>query len=520
MKAAKPRGFHGAQWNEPVILDLSEEGERGILIPQAETEMKRAAGPLESLIPEHLRRRKPPALPEISEVRVLRHYIRLSQETMGADSSINIGLGTCTMKYNPKINETFVRNSKILELHPYQDEETVQGILEVLYKTDMFLRGISGMDKFSFQPSGGSQAIYSNASVVRAYHERNGEGETRDEVITTIFSHPANAGAPSTAGFKVLTLMPDKNGYPDLDQLKKLVGKKTAALFITNPEDTGIFNPKIREYVDLVHSVGGLCVYDQANANGLLGIARAREAGFDLMHFNLHKTFSSPHGSMGPCCGAQGAAGRLAEFLPVPTVEYDGKKYFLDYARKNSIGKIRKFYGVVPVVLRAYAYIMNLGEEGLRQVAELSILNNNYMLKKMLEISGCSVPFAKDERKLEQVRYSWEDLKKETGVGTDDISRRSVDYGMQDYFSSHHPWLVPEPFTPEPCETYSKEDIDEYVAIFRAIADEARSTPDLVKTAPHNSSIAFIPDDSPMREIGKFAVTWRAYKKRKASDRY
>jgi glycine dehydrogenase subunit 2 len=395
------RRFHAAEWYEPIVFNLSNEGERGILVSEAAEEMKKSADPVEKLLSDGLARKAPPALPELSEENVLRHYIRLSQETLGVDSSINIGLGTCTMKYSPKINESFVRNPKMLHLHPYQDKRTVQGILEILCKTGEFLTEISGMNKFSFQPSSGSEAVYSNASVVRAYYASRGEGNTRDEIITTVFSHPCNAGASSTAGFKVLTLMPDKSGYPDLDQLKRLLSKRTAALFITNPEDTGVFNPEIGEFVDLVHSVGGLCLYDQANANGLVGITRAREAGFDLMQFNLHKTFSSPHGSMGPGCGAQGASEKLAKFLPTPTVEFDGKKYYLDYDRPRSIGKVRKFYGVVPVVLRAYAYIMNLGADGLRQVAELSILNNNYMLKKMLEIPECSTPFAKGEHKLE-----------------------------------------------------------------------------------------------------------------------
>jgi glycine dehydrogenase subunit 2 len=518
--ASVPTGFHGARWNEPIILELHRPGERGIIVPQAEPELIQSFGPAAGLVPEGLRRKVAPALPEISEVRVLRHYIRLSQETMGADSALSIGLGTCTMKYNPKINESFVRNPKMLELHPWQDEQTVQGILGIIHKTDHFLRGISGMDRFSFQPSSGSQAIYANASIVRAWHRHNGQDAQRDEVITTIFSHPGNAGAPSTAGYKVLTLMPDADGYPDLEQLRRLVGPRTAALFITNPEDTGIFNPRIKDCVDLVHAAGGLCVYDQANANGLLGITRAREAGFDLMHFNLHKTFASPHGSMGPGCGALGATEKLAAYLPVPTVEEKDGRYYLDYHREHSIGKVRKFHGVVPVVLRTYAYIMNLGEQGLRKAAELSVLNNNYMLKKLLEIPGISVPYAKDDHKLEQVRYSWENLTKETGVDSDAINRRTVDYGMQDYFASHHPRIVPEPFTPEPCETYSRDDIDEYVGVFRNIAAEARSAPGLVISAPHRSSIDRVVDESPMEDMEKFAVTWRAYKRKRAAGVY
>jgi len=512
-KIVKLRRFHQAKWDEPIIFELGNKGERGILVPQAEDRIKETAGDMAALIPAKLMRKKAPALPEMSQGQVLRHYLRLSQETIGADLDIDIGLGTCTMKYNPKIHESFVRSPKMTDLHPLQAEETVQGILEILYKMEQFLKEISGMDRFSLQPGGGTQAIYSNASVIRAYHDANGEGHQRNEVITTIFSHPGNAGAPSAAGYKVITLMPDENGYSDLEALKSVVSERTAALFITNPEDTGIFNPKIKEYVDIVHKVGGLCAYDQANLNGLLGITRAKEAGFDMCHFNLHKTFSSPHGSMGPCCGAQGVTEKLAKFLPVPMVEFDGEKYYLDYDRPYTIGKLRKFYGVPPVVLRAYAYVMSLGAEGLKDVAELSILNNNYMLHHMLQIPGCSVPYEEGKRRLEQVRYSWEKLKEDTGVGTDDICRRTVDFGVQDYFTSHHPWIVPEPFTPEPCETYSKNDIDEYVGIFKHIAHEAYTNPEIVKTAPHNSTISQI-DPETLEKIEKFAVTWRAFQKK------
>ncbi len=512
-KKVRLRRFHEARWDEPIIFELSSKGQRGIIIPEIEEEIIEKTGPIDKLVPEKILRKKAPLLPEMSQPHVLRHYLRLSQETIGADLDIDIGLGTCTMKYNPKIHETFVRSAKMAELHPYQDERTVQGILEVLYKTEQFLKELSGMDKFSLQPSGGTQAIYSNAAVLRAYHEDNGEGAQRNEIITTIFSHPGNAGAPSTAGYKVLTLMPDENGYADLDALRELASNRTAGLFITNPEDTGIFNPKIKEYVDIVHSVGGLCIYDQANLNGVIGITRAKEAGFDMCHFNLHKTFSSPHGSMGPCCGAQGVTARLAKYLPVPTAEFDGEKYYLDYHRPDSIGKLRKFYGVTPVVLRTYAYIMTLGESGLKQIAELSILNNNYMMQKMLKIPGCTAPFAEGKRRIDQVRYSWQKLKEDTGVGTDDLCRRCVDYGVQDYFSSHHPWIVPEPFTPEPCETYSKDDIDEYVAIFKQISHEAYTEPELVKSAPHNSTITMI-NEKRLVNIEDFSVTWRAFQRK------
>ena len=512
-KFRKNRDFHEARWDEPIILELGNPGERGILVPQATETMKKLSGEVHSLIPQGLQRKKAPALPEMSQMQVLRHYMRLSQETIGTDINIDIGLGTCTMKYSPKVNEQLVRSPKLQELHPYQDESTLQGILEIMYKLEQYLKSISGMDRVSLQPSGGSQAIFANVQAIRAYHESRGEGEQRDEIITTILSHPANPGAAATLGYKVITLYPGEDGLPDLEALKAAVSKRTAALLITNPEDTGIYNDRIRQFVDKVHEVGGLCVYDQANLNGVFGLTRARDAGFDMCHYNLHKSFSSPHGCQGPAAGAQCVSKDLAPFIPVPTVEFDGEKYYLDYNHPQSIGKLRKFYGVPAVLVRAYAYIRSLGPDGLKQIAELSILNNNYMLKKLLEIKGLSMPMAEGKFRMEQARLSWEKLTEDTGVTTDDICRRIVDYGFQDYFASHHPRVIPEPFTPEPVETYSKDDIDEFVEAFKKIAEEAYADPELVKTAPHKAALATQIDESFLTEWEKFSCTWRAYKK-------
>lgn len=504
------RKYHQARWDEPIIFELGGPGERGILVPEVEEEIKSAVGDAMAGIPDGMLRKDPPALPELSQMQVLRHYLRLSQETLGTDLGIDISLGTSTMKYSPKINDQLVRLPEMADIHPLQDESTVQGILEIYYRFEQILKEISGMDKFSLQPSSGSQGIFTNACIIGAYHQANGELEKRNEIITTIFSHPSDAAGPATAGFKVITLMPDQNGYPDFEALKSVVSERTAGLMITNPEDTGIYNPRIDEFVRVVHQAGGLCAYDQANANGVLGIARAREAGFDLCHFNIHKTFSSPHGSMGPGAGAVGVKKELARFLPVPTVEFDGLKYLLNYDLPESIGRVRGFYGVAPVILRGYAWAKSLGAEGLLACAETAVLNNNYMQKKMNQVRGLSAPFAEGKRRLEQVRYSWEKLKEDTGVGTEDIMRRVVDYGIQSYFTSHHPWLVPEPFTPEPCESYSREDIDEYVAVISQVAREAYENPGLVRNAPYNSAIHKC-DQSVMDDPGRWAVTWRGY---------
>jgi glycine dehydrogenase subunit 2 len=504
-----PRRFHQASWDEPVIFELSQPGQRGVLLPPVEPEIEQEVGNPAQALPEALRRTVPPALPEMSQIHVLRHYTRLSQENLGVDLNIDVGQGTCTMKYSPKVNDQLARTPKLTELHPLQDESTVQGILEVMFRLEGMLKEISGMDRVTLQPGAGSAAIYANICMIRAYYAARGEAAQRDEVITTIFSHPSNAAAAKVAGYKVITLYPDEDGYPDLEALKAAVSNHTAALLITNPEDTGIFNPRIEDFVKVVHAAGGLCSYDQANANGILGITRAREAGFDLCHFNLHKTFSTPHGCGGPGAGACGVIDKLAPFLPVPTVEFDGQKFYLDYNRPLSIGKVRPFYGVTPNLLKAYAWIMSLGADGLREAAEVAVLNNNYLLKKVLEIRGVSAPYARGKHRIEQVRYSWEQLTQDTGIHSEEIALRVPDFGMH-YWTSHHPFVVPEPMTLEPTESYSKNDLDEYVAMLRQISAEAYTTPEVIKTAPHNSTVhQTIPEsfDNP----DEWAITWRAY---------
>nr|WP_244994291.1 aminomethyl-transferring glycine dehydrogenase subunit GcvPB [Actinomadura coerulea] len=499
------RRFHQARWDEPLLFELGSPGERGVLPPLAQA-------PADVVLPDGLRRAAPPALPELSQPQVLRHYLRLSQENLGADFNVDVGQGTCTMKYSPKVNDRFVRDPKVAGLHPLQDERTVQGVLEIMYRLEGLLREISGMDRFTLQPGAGSAAIYTNVAMIRAYFAARGEAETRDEVITTIFSHPSNAACAKTAGFKVITLYPDADGYPDIEALRQAVGPRTAALLITNPEDTGLFNPRIEEFVRIVHEAGGLCAYDQANANGILGITRARDTGFDLCHFNLHKTFSTPHACGGPAAGACGVSAELAPYLPTPTVEFDGTRYRLDDDRPESIGKIRPFYGVVPNLVRAYAWIMSLGGAGLREAAEVAVLNNNYLMAKVLQIRGASVPYAPGRPRVEQVRYSWERLAEETGVHSEDIGVRAADFGTH-YWTSHHPYIVPEPMTLEPTESYSRAELDEYAAILAEVAREAYEDPETVRTAPHRSTVHRARVDV-LDDPATWAVTWRAYRRK------
>ncbi len=510
------RRYHQARWDEPVLFELSRPGQRGLLVSEPEPAIRAAVGDVLATLPPGMCRQEPPHLPELSQPQVVRHYFRLSQENLGADLNIDVGQGTCTMKHSPKVHEQLVRMPEMTELHPLQDESTVQGILEIYYRFEQILKAISGMARFSLQPGAGSAAIYTAASIIRAYHEVHSEARRRDEVITTIFSHPSDAACPKTAGFRVVTLYPDEDGYPDLEALKAAVSERTAGLLITNPEDTGIFNPQIDRFVQVVHDAGGLCFYDQANANGILGITRARDAGFDLCHFNLHKTFSSPHGCGGPAVGALGVTAELAPFLPVPIVDFDGQRYFLNHDLPHTIGKMGPWYGVAPVVVRAYAWAMGLGAAGLREVAEIAVLNNNYLLQKVLQIPGVSAPYARGRRRIEQVRYSWEELCRETGVHSEEIGLRAADFGVH-YWMSHHPYVVPEPCTLEPTESYSRDELDEYAAILAHVAQEARSDPEVVRQAPHNAPVHTV-DAGALDDPAQWAVTWRAYRRKVAGQ--
>jgi glycine dehydrogenase subunit 2 len=511
MTQPRVRSYHAPVWSECLIHELGRGGERGVILPVVEEEIKKAVGKPEVLVPKKMRRREKPDLPELSQPQVLRHWLRLSQMTLGMEVGIDLGVGTCTMKYSPKVNEELA--AMIAGIHPDQPEETIQGLLEVAWRfANVYLSEISGMDAFTFQPPGGSAGAFNNAVMMRKYHQLNGELEQRDEIITTIFSHPCDAACPATAGFKVITLYPDEEtGYPSVEALKVAVSKRTAGIFVTNPEDTGIFNGHIDEWTKIVHEVGGLCGYDQANLNSVMGVTRARDAGFDMSFFNLHKTFSSPHGSSGPGSGAVGVTKELEELLPIPVIVKTGERYHLDYDRPKSIGRVRDFLGNLQVVVRAYAWAAALGADGLREAAEVSMINNQYLSEKMKSVPGVTKPYG--GKRLDQVRWSLEKLKKDTGCGINEVNRRVIDYGIQSYFTSHHPWIVPEPFTPEPCETYSKADIDYWVAVLKRVCEEAYENPEILKKSPHNSSI-HIANTVPFDDPDRWAMSWRAYRRK------
>lgn len=506
-----PRRFHQASWDEPLIFELNNPGQIGIETPPPDGEMMKITGPARDLLPAAVRRQAPPALPRVGQARVLRHYLRLSQECLGAGLNVEIGQGTCTMKYNPPIDERIARREEVADLHPLQSEETVQGMLEILYRMQDILCEISGLDAVSLQPQSGSQALMVMASMIRKKQDADGHPE-KDEMITTLFSHPSAAAAAIVKGFAIKTVRPRADGYPDFEHFKTLVGPRTAGLILANPEDTGLYNGKIRRFTDLIHQWGGLCAYDQANANGLFGVTRAREAGFDLCFFNLHKSFAAPHGCGGPGTGAVAAKRELAPFLPRPTVSFDGARYHLDAGDARSIGKARMFYGACQVAVKAYAWVMSLGAEGLREVAKVAALNNSYLYRRVLAIPGVGAPFDPDAQRVEQARYTLAQLCQETGVHSEEIGLRMADYGLH-YWTSHHPFLVSEPMTLEPTESPSIEDLDEYADALAQVAREARLTPELVRQAPHNSAVHKNLEDA-FDDPEQWAITYRAYKRK------
>jgi glycine dehydrogenase subunit 2 len=508
------RRYHAAVWDEPVVMEMGRPGRRGLVFPEAEAEIRSASGGLDALIPDGVRRRDRPALPEMSEPEVLRHYLHLSQQTLGM---MGVSLfGTCTMKYNAPVSEAVAGRPGLAMLHPHQDPDTLQGVLEIVHGFDLILRELSGMDQFVFQAGGGADAAYTHCCVTRAYHAARGELERRNEVITTIQTHPCNAATAAAAGFKVITLMLEENGYPSLDALKAAVSDRTAALMVNNPDDMGIYNPEIKEWVRTVHEAGGLCFYDHANFNGVMSKIRARELGFDACMYMLHKTFGAPKGGGGPAVGAYGCSEALAPFLPGPVVVKTADGYALDASRPRSGGKVREFWGNIPQVVKAYAWARCMGAEGIAEASDLSVLANNYMEKGLLAIRGItrSNPDV-DAWRMEMTRYSLETLKRETGIGTLDVQNRMVDFGMDAYWMSHEPWLVAEPFTPEAGEMYSKEDIDYWIAVLARISDEAYSDPDIVKSAPHNQAIHQMKYDG-MDDPERWAMTWRAYRRKRA----
>ena len=511
------RRYRAPIWDEPVIMEMGAPGRRAIVPPPVEPEIAEATGSVSELIPAAVARASSPALPELTEFEVQRHYINLAQQTLGM-LGVNL-FGTCTMKYNPRLGEVLAARPEIAEVHPDQDEDTLQGVLQIIYEMDLVLRELSGMDQFVFQAGGGTEAAYVNTCVTRAYHGSRGELDQRDEVIVTIQTHPCNAATAAAAGFKVVTLMLDENGYPSVEQLRSAVSERTAALMVVNPDDMGIYNPDIKEWNEIVHAAGGLCFYDHANFNGVMGKVRARELGFDACMYMLHKTFGAPKAGGGPAVGAYGCSSELVQFLPRPLVRREGDRYALERESPLSVGKVREFWGNVPVILKAYNWALMMGGDGIEEASDISVLASNYMEKRLLAIRGISKSNPEvDLPRLEMNRYSLATLAEETGVTISDVENRLTDYGIDPPMNSHHPWLVPEPLTPEAGELWSIEDIDYWLDALQRVCEEAYSDPELVKTSPHNQPIHRA-DYSRTEDPSYWATTWRAYLRKHGTER-
>ena len=503
--------FKQAKWNEPLIFKLGRKGRKGHILPKVEDEVKRAVGDVNALIPENMRRISQLRLPELSEVEVTRHFMRLSQMNYGVDSGL-YPLGSCTMKYNPKINEFLANLPTIGMLHPYQNESTVQGILEILYRLERWLTEITGTYEICLQPAAGAHGEFLGTLLMRAYHKLNGECKKRNEVIVPDSAHGTNPASAAMAGFNAVVVPSDENGCVDLEALKAAVSERTAGLMLTNPNTLGIFEENIEEIAKIVHEAGGLLYYDGANLNPILGKARPGDMGFDIVHINIHKTFSTPHGGGGPGAGPVGVSEELTKFLPVPRIVFDGERYRLDYDRPYSIGKIRSFYGNVAVLLKAYAYILSLGGEGLKEVAEVSVLNANYLMKKLKEIEGLTLPYNSEKPRKHECVFSAKPLKNETGVSALNIAKRLLDYGLHAP-TIYFPLIVDEALMIEPTETFEKEELDRFVEAMRKICEEAYANPELVLKAPYNTAASRL-DEVKASHPRTMALSWRMYLKK------
>jgi glycine dehydrogenase subunit 2 len=488
-------------------MELGRPGGRGQLFPAPEPEVAELVGA--DPIPAAIARRDRPELPEITEFEAQRHYLHLSQMTLGM---MGVSLfGTCTMKYNSKTSEFATWRPELAEVHPYQHPETLQGVLEIVHSFDLILRALSGMDRFVFQAGGGADAAYTMTAVARAYWQDRGALGERTEMVTSVQSHPCNPATAAAAGFRVLNLPLEENGYPSLEALRAAVGPKTALVMLNNPDDMGIYNPEIREWVRVAHEAGALAFYDHANFNGVMGKISARELGFDACMFMLHKTFGAPKAGGGPAVGAYGCTEALAPYLPAPLVEKDGDRYVLLHDRPKSCGKVREFWGNMPQVVKAYAWARAMGAEGIDLASDISVVANNYMDARLSKIDGLAISNpGVTKRRMEMTRWSLDPVMKETGLGTADFANRMADYGIDPWWMSHHPWIVPEPFTPEAGELWSKEDIDLWIDVVAQIVREARENPEIVRTAPHHQAISQVKGDA-FEDPAQWAMTWRAF---------
>ncbi|HML03534.1 MAG TPA: aminomethyl-transferring glycine dehydrogenase subunit GcvPB [Candidatus Bathyarchaeia archaeon] len=507
--------FKQANWNEPVIFELGRPSRRGFTIPKVEEEVKKIMGDANALVPEKMKRETALKLPELSEVEVVRHFTRLSQMNYGVDLGF-YPLGSCTMKYNPKINDALAVSSSIASLHPYQDEQTTQGILEILYTLSKWLTEITGTHEVCLQPSAGAHGELLGILLMRAYHEKNGEIGKRDEIIVPDSAHGTNPASASMVGFKVVVVPSDSTGCLDIEALKSATSNHTAGLMLTNPNTLGLFEKSIEQSAQIVHDAGGLLYYDGANLNAILGKIRPGDMGFDIVHINIHKTFATPHGGGGPGAGPVGVCKELEKFLPVPRIGFDGKNYFLDYNKPESIGKIRSFYGNIAVLVRAYVYILSLGAEGLKEVAEVSVLNANYIAKKLGQIRGFELPYDKQKIRKHECVLSVKPMTRETGIRALNVSKRLLDYGVHAP-TTYFPLIVDEALMIEPTESFEKEELDKFIKIMEKISEEAYSNPQIVLDAPQNTASTKL-DEVKASHPKTVALSWKMYIKKQQQE--
>jgi glycine dehydrogenase subunit 2 len=503
--------FRQAAWSEPAIFDLGKSGRRGHVLPVVDEGVRKTVGNIDRLLPESMRRLSRLKLPELSEVEVVRHFLRLSQMNYGVDSGF-YPLGSCTMKYNPKINDLLAGLPDLNLLNPYQDESTVQGILEILYRLERWLAEITGTYEVCLHPAAGAHGELLGTLLMRAFHKANGELQRRTDVIIPDSAHGTNPASASMAGFSVIVVPSDDEGCVGLGALKAAVSKRTAGLMLTNPNTLGIFEKNIDEIAGIVHEAGGLLYYDGANLNPLLCKVRPGDMGFDIVHMNIHKTFSTPHGGGGPGAGPVGVCEELGKFLPIPRIMFDGKRYSLNYDKPDSIGKIRSFYGNIAVLLRAYAYILALGREGLEEAAEISVLNANYLVKKLKSIRGLTLPYNDAKPRKHECVFSAKPLKNDTGVSALNVAKRMLDYGMHAP-TIYFPQIVEEALMIEPTETFEKEELDRFVEIIEEICQEAYGNPEAVLKAPHNTAISRL-DEVKASHPKTMTLSWRMYQAR------
>jgi glycine cleavage system P protein (glycine dehydrogenase) subunit 2 len=458
-----------------LIFEKSQAGRRGGELPSYD--LPAAA------VPEELRRAEPPRLPELAEPEIVRHFTDLSTRNFGIDTGF-YPLGSCTMKYNPRVNERLVMLPGFRDLHPYQEEDGIQGALELMWRLQEALIEVSGLHACSLQPAAGSQGELTGLMLMRAYFADRGEGDQRDTIITADTAHGTNPASVTMAGYKLAKVETDARGNVDVAHLREMVDERTAGLMLTNPSTLGLFDEHIEEIAGIFHGVGALLYYDGANLNAVCGLSRPGDMGFDIVHINLHKTFSQPHGGGGPGGGPIVVRDKLEPFLPVPTVVNDGGEAFrLDYARPNSIGKVRGYTGPFGVFVRSYAYIRSYGP-GLREMSEVAVLNANYLLALLKE--AYDLPF--DRLCMHEFVLSARSLKREHGISALDVAKRLMDYGFHPP-TIYFPLVVPEALMIEPTETEAKETLDEFAEAMLAIVREAGEDPDAIRAAPHGRPV-------------------------------